>query len=158
MPRTSSAVAEEVAQAPLEMTWNIATPMTPVGFYPKFGPLPAVVGVEGQTGGWDAPGQHRTLHLSDGGTVREEIVSVDRPAVFVYELTQFSNLFAKLVAGARAEWRFSAHGGGTRIHWTYTFTALPGRGVIVAVIVKLFWAPYMKKVLPGIVTEVEKHA
>ena len=49
--------------------------------------------------------------------------------------------------------------GGTRIHWSYTFfpKSAAARPVL-ATIVKLLWGPYMHKVLPGIVAEVEHHA
>ena len=44
--------------------------------------------------------------------------------------------------------------GGTRITWTYTFFGKPGRGWLVGLIVRLFWAPYMRRVLPAIIREV----
>jgi len=147
-----------VAAASLESTWAIAQPITPVGFYPRFGPLPAVVEVRDQTGAWDAPGQSRTLVLSDGGSVVEHTRIVDRPGFFAYELTDFQKLFGRLVRGARAEWTFTAVEGGTRIDWRYDFHPLPRAGVVVGLIVRLFWAPYMRRVLPDIIAEVERAA
>jgi hypothetical protein len=117
-----TAVAHLVAKATLAATWNAATPLTPVGYYPKSGLLPAVVEVRNQTGGWDAPGQTRQLMLSDGG--------------WVIEHTDVE--------------------GGTRIHWSYSFFPNRGTGPLLGLIVKLLWAPYMKRVLPGIVAEVER--
>jgi len=147
-----------VAIATLEKTWEIAQPITPVGFYPKFGPLPATVEVRNQTGAWDAPGQTRQLMLSDGGSVIEHTRVVDKPGFFAYELTDFQKLFGHLVSGARAEWTFTAVDGGTRIAWSYVFHSYPRTGFVVGAIVKLFWAPYMRKVLPGIIAEVERRA
>ena len=69
----STAIAELVAAATLVSTWNTATPLTPVGFYPKSGALPGVVEVRNQTGNWDKPGQTRQLMLSDGGWVVERL-------------------------------------------------------------------------------------
>ena len=153
------ASANGVARATLEQTWNITVPLAPPGFYPKFGPLPAVTVVQDQTGVWDAVGQTRTLLLSDGGSVVETITDYRRGEFFAYELTEFQKLFGKLVSGARAEWSFSnvqlEAGPGTRIDWTYTFFPKPGAGLIVAAIVSLFWGPYMRRVLPGIITHVE---
>jgi Polyketide cyclase / dehydrase and lipid transport len=156
--KARSATATGVAHADLATTWRIAQPITPVGFYPKFGPLPAVVGVRNQTGDWDAAGQSRTLVLSDGGTVVETTAIVDAPGFFAYDLTDFTKLFGHLVAGARAEWSFATDADGTRITWTYAFHPLPRVGGIVGAIVKLFWAPYMRSVLPAIIAEVEKRA
>jgi hypothetical protein len=152
------ASASGIARASLETTWAIAQPITPVGFYPSYGPLPAVTEVRDQTGAWDAPGQTRLLVLSDGGSVIEHTRVVQKPDFFAYELTDFQKLFGKLVSGARAEWTFTAVAGGTRIHWSYEFHPYPRAGLLVGAIVRLFWAPYMRRVLPGIVAEVERRA
>ena len=155
--RGSTAIAELVARTPLEQTWRIATPLTPVGYFPKFGLLPAVLEVRNQTGKWDAPGQSRQLMLSDGGWVVETTTDVTPVSFLAYELTDFQKVFGKLVHHARTEWTFTEVPEGTNIHWTYTFfpKSAAARPVL-AVIVRLLWAPYMKKVLPGIVAEVER--
>src|ERR1700712_3774746 len=114
-------IAELVARAPLASTWATATPLTPVGFYPKSGLLPAVVEVRNQTGKWDAPGQTRQLMLSDGGWVVEHTTNVEPYGFFAYNLTDFQKIFGKLVWMARAEWTFTEVDGGTNIHWSYTF-------------------------------------
>lgn len=156
----TGATAEGVARSSLNHTWNVTVPLAPPGFYPKFGPLPAVTEVRDQSGAWDAVGQTRTLLLSDGGSVVETITDYRRDEFFAYELTEFQKLFGKLVSGARAEWSFSAAStsAGTRIHWRYTFFAKRGASLIVGAIVALFWAPYMRRVLPGIIAEVERLA
>jgi Polyketide cyclase / dehydrase and lipid transport len=157
--RGSTAIASLVASAARPKTWNTATPLTPVGYYPKSGLLPAVIEVRDQTGPWDAPGQTRQLMLSDGGWVVEQITNVEPFGFFAYNLTQFQKVFGHLVDHARAEWTFSEVSGGTAIRWSYTFfpksaTARP----VLAAIVRLLWGPYMRKVLPRIVAEVEREA
>jgi len=152
----ASATVTGVTRAPLVRAWEIATPLTPLGYYPKSGLLPGVVEVRNQTGPWDAIGRSRQLMLSDGGHVIEHIVRVERPDLFVYELTDFQKLFGKLVAGARAEWEFTAVAEGTEIRWTYSFHSLPRGGFAVWLIVKLLWSPYMKRVLPGIIHEIDR--
>lgn len=156
--RGKSASADGVAQATPKQAFEISGPVDPAKFYPKYGPLPAVVGVEDQSGSWDTVGRTRKLVLSDGGHVIETITDAASPTFFAYELSDFQKLFGKLVKGARAEWRFERVTDGTRISWKYTYFPLPGAGLIVGAIVKLFWAPYMKKVLPTIVAEVERLA
>jgi hypothetical protein len=162
LENAEGASAEGVAQASLEHTWSIAVPLAPPGFYPKFGPLPAVTEVRDQSGAWDAVGQTRTLLLSDGGSVVETITDYRHGEFFGYELTAFQKLFGKLVSGARAEWSFSTVplgvGTGTRIRWSYKFFPKRGTALIVAAIVALFWAPYMRRVLPGIIAHVESSA
>ena len=152
-----NAIAELVARATPATTWAVATPLTPVGFYPKSGPLPAVIEVRNQPATWDKPGQTRQLMLSDGGSVIEHITNVEPLGFFAYNLTDFQKLFGRLVDHGRAEWTFTKDAGGTRIHWSYTFFPKRGGGLLLGAIVRLLWAPYMRRVLPGIVTEVESH-
>jgi len=157
--RGSTAIAELVASASRTQTWNVATPLTPVGFYPKSGLLPAVIEVRNQTGKWDAPGQTRQLMLSDGGWVIEHTMNVEPNDFFAYNLTDFQKVFGALVDHARAEWTFTDVPGGTNIRWSYTF--VPKNSLakpVLAAIVRLLWGPYMRRVLPGIVAEVERQA
>ena len=154
--RGSSSTTMAIAPADPERTFDILTPVDPARFYPKFRVIPATIRVEGQTGAWDTVGQTRTLHLSDGSSVRETTTDVDRPGIFAYELTDFTKVFGQLVDHAHAEWRFEAVEGGTLITWTYTFFGKPGRGWIVSLIVNLVWAAYMRTVVPGLVDEVRR--
>jgi Polyketide cyclase / dehydrase and lipid transport len=154
----TSATAVAVAQATPKQTYEISGPLDPTNFYPRSGVLPAVKAVHHQTGSWDTIGRTRMLMLSDGGHVIEAITDTDSPTYFAYELSDFQKLFGMLVASARAEWRFERVESGTRISWTYTFFGKPGRGWIVALIVRLLWGPYMTKVLPPIAREVSRQA
>ncbi|CAN5367816.1 hypothetical protein BH10ACT7_BH10ACT7_21640 [soil metagenome] len=158
MGNTASATAEAVAATTPKQAWDISAPIDPTRFYPKFGPLPAVVQVRDQSGPWDTPGRTRTLVLSDGGSVVETITDAKSPSYFAYDLSDFTKLFGVLVADARAEWTFERIAEGTKITWTYRFRGLPGRAWIVKLIVSLWWARYMKRVLPPIAREVERAA
>ena len=152
------AAVEMVANTPLAWTWDVLTPINPARFYPRFGPIPATVGVRDQTGPWDVVGQTRRLILSDGGHVIETITDVERDAYFAYELTDFQKLFKRLVDHARAEWHFVEQQDGTLVHWSYEFTARSRWRWLVALIVRLWWEPYMRTVLPEIVHEAERLA
>lgn len=133
--------------------WEFISSHDPTRYYPAFGPLPAVTAVSGQAGDWRTPGQSRTLHLSDGGHVVERLTDADSPTLFAYDLDDFQKLFGRLVSGARAQWTCDRAVDGTRITWMYEFHPLPGRRWIVAAIVRLAWAPYMRRVLPAIVAD-----
>lgn len=154
----TSAKAEGSAPAKPERTYAILTRSDPTRFYPKYGPLPAVIAVENQVGDWDATGQSRTLRLGDGSTVVERLKTVDAPRRFTYQLTDFTGRFGSLVAFADAEWDFVTAVDGTRIRWTYTFHAQPKRGWVVRLVVTLFWSRYMKRVLEGLIDEVGRVA
>jgi hypothetical protein len=154
----STARAEGFAPAKPDRTFAILTPSDPTRFYPRFGPIPAIVRVDDQTGDWDAVGQSRRLTLSDGGTLIERLKVVDPPRRFAYQLTDFTGFFGSLVAFAEAEWDFDANVEGTRIRWTYTFHAQPKRGWIVRLVVVLWWGRYMRRVLPLLIDEVRRLA
>lgn len=156
--RGHGARVQAIAPADPATTFDLLTPSDPARFYPTFRVIPAVVAVSGQSGAWDAVGQTRTLNLSDGSSVVETTTDVDRPGFFAYELTRFTKVFGVLVHHARAEWRFDPAEGGTRISWSYTFFARPGRGWIVGLIVRLVWAAYMRRVIVGLVDEVRRVA
>jgi Polyketide cyclase / dehydrase and lipid transport len=156
MTTISIATVDAPARATPERCFAVLAPIDPTLYYPKYGPLPAVTGVRNQSGSWDTRGRTRTLDLSDGGFVVETITRVDASRNFDYELSNFQKLFGVLVSSALAEWSFEPVGGGTNIHWAYSFHARPGRGWIVKLIVGLWWAPYMRRVLPPIIAEIER--
>jgi hypothetical protein len=146
---THSAFATASVDAPVAGVFARLTQHDPTKFYPKSGVLPAVIEVRGQTGGWDSAGETRMLVLSNGGTVVETLRSAEAP-VFSYDLTRFTGLFGALVAEGHSEWDVAQAGEGSTISWTYSFTSRPGRGILVAAIVRLAWGPYMRRVLPPI--------
>lgn len=150
-----SAFAQARSRTSALRAYEIFGPLDPTQFYPRFGPLPAVVEVREQSGRWNSVGRTRTLMLSDGGHVIETITETAPPALFAYELSDFQKLFGALVSGARAEWRFEPIESGTAIRWSYTFSARPHRGWIVWLIVRVWWGPYMRRVLPPIAQEVD---
>lgn len=147
-----------LASTPLDWTWSIIVPHDPTRFYPKFGPIPAVYAVREQEGPWGTVGQSRKLLLSDGGYVVETITDVEPQSFFAYELTSIQRGFKQLVESARAEWCYSEHADGTNVRWSYTFVPRRGRGVIVRLIVRLWWGRYMHNVLPELVHEAERLA
>jgi len=148
----AATVRRDVACHPV-VAWQFQAGLDPAGYYPSYGPLPAVVGVRDQSGDWRTPGHERTLELSDGGFVIERLTDASSPTFFAYDLRDFQKLFGGLVSGARAEWSFERIAEGTSIRWTYAFHPRPGRRWIVALIVRVAWAPYMKRVLARIAAE-----
>lgn len=156
--RVSRASAEVELAAPCENAWSAATLHSPALYYGRFGVIPAVSGVKGQHGDWDSVGKTRTLSLSDGGSVVEEITDVATHEFFAYNLSHFTGVFGAIVAGARAEWDFWRSPSGSGIRWTYSFTAKPGAGVVVALIVRVVWARYMRVTLAKIARAAESNA
>jgi hypothetical protein len=156
--RGVSASVEVLTRTHPRQAYEVSCPLDHTRFYPRFGPLPAVIEVRDQSGEWNAVGRTRTLMLSDGGHVIETITDAESPEFFAYELSDFQKLLGTLVSGARAEWRFEPRQGGSLVRWKYTFFARPARGWIVWLIVRLWWARYMRQVLPPLAHEVDRLA
>jgi len=110
-----------------------------------YGPLPAVVRTSENTGPWDTPGSARLIHLADGSTVREQVTEYAAPNRFAYRVWEFGNPVIKALATqARGEWTFEAVPEGTKVIWTYTFTAKNGLAAVpLSGITQMLWRGYM---------------
>jgi hypothetical protein len=61
----------------------------------------------------------RTVRLAGGGSMCEELTSVDLPRSFGYRLTEVRGPVALLVDYVVGEWIFTAVAGGTEITWRW---------------------------------------
>jgi hypothetical protein len=113
-----------------------------------YGPLPAVIGVQNQTGGWNEAGQTRTVTLSDGSTARELLTKYDHPHYFSYTVSDFTGVLRFLAVSANGEWWFETNpsSDATSVKWSYSFNS---RSMFVTpvlwFITNLLWRGYMNK-------------
>ncbi len=147
--RTSAAV-------PLAAAWEAFVPVALSEVFSKSkGPVPAVRGTSGQDGRWDVVGRSRSVHLSDGSVVREEIMASDpsggaRPtgnvATFTYRVSGFSGPLGLLAKEAHGTWRFKQVSPEmTAIQWTYTFVPKNWLGSVpLRLVLATFWRAYMR--------------
>lgn len=142
----ASTSAEIVIDRPPEAVFDQFLAIDVTQILLGWGPLPAVVGMQDETGVWGAPGAARTLRLGDGSTAREEVVACERPSVLIYKVGGFTNpLIAALSSGAAGEWRFSPEGAGARVVWSYDYAARNALAAApLALIVALMWRPWMQ--------------
>jgi hypothetical protein len=91
----------------------------PILFRRWYGPIPPIKDVR-QTGDWDAVGQTRTVVLTGGGSMREELTHFEPPNSFGYKLTDIKGPMAPLVGRVDGEWRFDPVGTGTEVTWRWT--------------------------------------
>jgi hypothetical protein len=143
------------AEVPLAVAWEAFVPVALSEVFPKpKGPVPAVRGTSGQDGRWDVVGRSRSVHLSDGSTVREEITASDpsggaRPngdvATFSYRVSGFSGPIGLLAKEAHGTWRFEqVSPEKTTIQWTYTFVPKNWVGSVpLRFVLATFWRAYM---------------
>lgn len=149
----------QTASAEQQLTYDVAVGIDLTLIFKRFGPLPAVVGTQDQTGPWNAVGRSRKPQLSDGSAAHEQITAWHPPWYFEYEVSGFTNILRLLVSGARGDWKFSPRtGGGTVITWTYGFRPLRGRKMVVRLLIVPLWRVYMRRSLARTVTEVERQA
>ena len=166
-PIGPSTSVSAVAAVPIAQAWGRFVPIELPQVFPRSkGPIPSVVGVEGQTGRWDEPGRSRTVVLGDGSRVHEAITRSepsggDAPAHgrarFGYTVSGFSGPLGRLAREARGLWTFEEHDGRTHIEWTYAFlpTGALARPVL-ALIIATFWRSYMRDGVANVVKELER--
>lgn len=84
------------------------------------GPIPPIKEVRDQDGEWGTVGQTRTIALTGGGTMREELTSVEPPSSFRYRITAVTGALGPLVDHIDGEWAFAPIGTGTEVTWRWT--------------------------------------
>ena len=124
---------------------TLVTPLAEL-FNRRFGPIPPITSTD-QDGEWGTVGQVRTIHLSDGGSVSERLVTLDEPNVFTYELTEIAGPLGSLVDRVDGTWAFEAVGTGSRITWTWTIHPESGAAAFVLPVFGLVWQGYARQAL-----------
>jgi Polyketide cyclase / dehydrase and lipid transport len=143
----------------LEVAFDVMTPIDLSLIFTGWGPLPAITHVEEQSGPWDHVGVHRRPQFADGGSAMERMTHYLRPGYFAYEVTGFTNALRLVVEHARGEWTFTPDlDGGVAVRWSYHFTAKPGRGALVRLLIGPMWKQYMRKGLAASIREAERTA
>jgi polyketide cyclase/dehydrase/lipid transport protein len=86
----------------------------------RYAAIPPIKAVRGQTGPWGTPGQTRTIVLSGGGSMREELREVVPAKRFGYHLSEITGPMKALVRTVEGTWEFEKAGTGVRITWRWT--------------------------------------
>ena len=135
--------------ADIETAFDVLMPIDLCTIMRGYGPLPAVEGVENQTGLWDSIGESRIIRLADGSGMLETLTVVDRPRHFAYVISEQTNALRFLVASFQGAWTFEQAVAveATPIVnaiWRYEFKP---RSILTRplawLIVKRYWQPYM---------------
>ncbi len=109
--------------------FDLVVPIDLTTIFGGYGPLPAVVGVDGSGEPWGRPGQRRTVRLLGGGQMDEVVVDVVQPGLFRYEVVPVRGALRLAVGGIDGRFLFArSEAGGTVIRWTYVFHPGPGDG------------------------------
>jgi hypothetical protein len=116
----------------------------------RFAAVPPIRSVEGQDGPWGRVGQTRLVRLADGGSMREELLSVDAPHEFAYAMTDIKGPLAPLATRVEGRWTIEPAGTGCRVSWAWT---VHPRGVLGAAGLPAFgrmWLGYARQALEEI--------
>ncbi len=110
-----------VFPVPVEHAFDVLlTVPLPNLFRRRYFAIPAIREVRGQDGVWGTVGQSRTIVLADGGTMREELTSLERPHHFGYLIGDITGPMKPLAKSVEGRWSCVADGSGTRVTWQWT--------------------------------------
>ena len=93
--------------------FTLSAPL-PAIFRQWWGPLPPITDVTGPES-WGTVGQTRVIRTADGATMHEELLTVEAPDRFAYELTEVTGALKYLFASVDGSWSFAAVGTGTGV-------------------------------------------
>jgi len=116
----------------------------------RYGLLPPIREVRHQRGRWGEVGQTRTIVLTDGGTMHEELTEVVRPDHFSYRLTQITGALAPLVGEVEGQWSFAPAGTGVRVTWSWTLHPRTPYAARILAPVGRMWRGYARQSLEQI--------
>lgn len=154
--RTVPVTVQARTPAPPTATFDVVAPIDLPGVFRPWGPFPGVADVADQPPSWDRVGATRTPRLTDGTAVTERITEYRAGSSFAYEITGFTNVLGRLVAGVRGEWTFTPDGEGTLVRWTYEFQSRRARLPLVRFVLAPAWRHYMARGLAAAIAEVER--
>ena len=115
-------------------------------FDARYGLIPPIAGTD-QDGVWGVVGDVRTIHTSDGGTMRERLVVIDAPHEFGYEITGLTGPMKPLASRIEGAWAFEEVGTGCRITWSWTIHPASKVGALALPVFGRIWKGYANKAL-----------
>jgi hypothetical protein len=85
----------------------------------RYAAIPSIRATDGPPD-WGTVGQSRTIRLTGGATMREQLTLVDRPRAFGYRIDQVTGPMKPLADHIDGLWSFAPAGTGTRVTWQWT--------------------------------------
>lgn len=89
-------------------------------FHRWYGPIPPIKAIRNQTADWSEAGESRTIVLTGGGSMQENLTDVDPPRSFSYTITKITGPLALLIDHVEGAWIFEPAGTGTKVTWRWT--------------------------------------
>lgn len=147
MPRTLDLTESRAIPVEAAVAFEATLAMPPHRFLrERFGPVPPLSGAPGDPERpWGTPGQWRTLRFRGGGSMRQELLEVERPGRFADRITGITGPLAAVAVAIDSEWLFDPVGTGVRVTWRSSVST--HRGVVGpprAVVARL-WRGYARR-------------
>ncbi|OBJ30659.1 MULTISPECIES: SRPBCC family protein [Mycolicibacter] len=120
-----------------------------------YGPIPPIKEVRDQADEWGSVGQTRTVLLTGGGSMREELTEIDPPRAFGYRLTDITGPMAPLVAYVEGRWQFAPAGSGTTVTWSWVIHPRSRLGAPLLPVLGWLWKGYARQALARLSTLLE---
>ena len=140
-PASVDRAFEVVLTAPLETI-----------FSRRFGAIPPVRRVRDQDGTWGTVGQTRVIELADGGTMREELTTVEQQREFTYRITDLTGPLKALATSLDGRWAFEPAGTGVRITWAWTVHPASSFAELAMPVLGWLWRGYARQAMEEIET------
>ena len=141
---------------PLEHAFDVVLHCSlPDVFANRHHAIPPIREVRDQDGSWGIPGDTRTIVLTDGGSMVEELMTVERPRRFSYKIREIKGLMKPIVAHAEGVWTFERIGDGTRITWQWTVHPSNAVMALVTPLLARMWQGYACRGMQELSTELQ---
>ena len=144
MPTPIPSPVEIEVNAPLAHTFDITVTLELTKVIYAKGLLPGVKSISTTTMKWNAVGDSRRLHMSDGSSATETLTTYEKDQRIAYRVDDFKGPMKFLVSHSTGEWRFTPKGEGkTHVQWTFTFHPRSAMTApIVRFVAKRLWPGY----------------
>jgi hypothetical protein len=119
-------------------------------FNRRYGAIPPIKAVRDQDGAWGRVGQTRTVMLSGGGSMREELTEVRAPGRFAYHLDEVTGPMKALVRSIDGAWEFERAGTGVRVTWRWTLYPRGRAGALAMPLLGRMWQGYARQAFENI--------
>lgn len=131
---------------------TLPLPLTTI-FSHWYGPIPPVAEVREQEGEWGTAGQTRVVAFKGGGSMCEELTSVDPPRSFGYAITRVTGPLGLLVGRAEGEWTFTPSGTATTVTWHWNIHAASALTAPLLPVLGMVWKGYARQSLEALSVE-----
>jgi hypothetical protein len=126
----------------------------PTLFHRWYGPIPPIKEVRDQSGEWDSVGQRRTVALTGGGSMREQLTSFESPNSFGYTLSEVKGPLAPIVDHVEGLWTFEPAGTGTKVTWRWTIYPKSALAAPILPVFGKLWMGYARQSLESLSDQV----